>query len=111
MKKLFLRSVAIAAILTAAIVLLVWYWTMKREVPAQARVIPADAFAVLTLNVRELAANLPGNNHLFPEMADRSILEDELAPVARAITGNNEETGIAVTADILLFIYQTGEEA
>jgi hypothetical protein len=110
MKKLFLRSVAIAAILTAAIVLLVWYWTMKREVPAQARVIPADAFAVLTLNVRELAANLPGNNHLFPEMADRSILEDELAPVARAITGNNEETGIAVTADILLFIYQTGEE-
>src|SRR5687768_3651814 len=101
MKKLVLRSILLAVLLTGAVALLVWYWTMKREVPAQARVIPSDAFAVLTLNVRELASDRSGDEHLFADMIDKGILENELAPFTRAVTANGA-TGVAEMADILL---------
>jgi hypothetical protein len=107
-KKVFLRSVAIAIILTGAIAFLVWYWTMKREVPLQARVIPSDAFAVLTLNLRELADDRAGDEHLFPEMTDESMLQKELAPFTRAVTANGS-TGMEETSDVLLFTYHSGE--
>lgn len=109
MKKLLIRSVAIATILTAAIALLVWYWTMKREVPPQARVIPADVIAVLTFNLRELAIDRSGDQHLFPEVANAAMIEKELEPFTRAITSNNGETGVAEMSDILMFVYNTAD--
>jgi hypothetical protein len=111
MKKVVVRSVVIAAILTAAIAILLWYWTMKRELPAQARVIPADAIAVLTFNLRELAIDRSSDEHLFPEMADQALIEQELEPFTRAIAGNGEETGVAEMADILMFVYNTADAA
>lgn len=107
-KKILLRSIAIALILTGAVAFLVWYWTMKREVPAHARVIPSDAFAVLTLNLRELASDRSGDEHLFPEMADQSMMQKELEPFTRAILANGS-TGTDEMSDILMFTYHSGE--
>jgi hypothetical protein len=109
MKKNFFRSVVIVAILGGAAVLLVWYWTMKRSVPEQARVIPSDVIAVLTLNLRDLAADRSGDEHLFPEMAGQPVIGKELEPFTRAIANNNGATGIDETADVLVFIYHTGD--
>lgn len=110
MKKTVLRAVVAALILTVAIAFLVVFWTMRREVPAQARVIPSDAFAVLTLNLRELTADHSGDAHLFPEMADQSMMQKELAPFQRAVLENGS-TGIDELSDVLMFTYHSGEAA
>jgi len=83
---------------------------MKREVPPQARVIPSDAFAVLTLNLRELANDRSGDEHLFPEMADEAMVQKELEPFTRAILANGS-TGTNEMSDILMFTYHSGEAA
>lgn len=110
MRKTFLRAIGIAAILTTAIALLVWYWTMKREVPAHARVIPSDAVGVLTFNLRELADDRSGEGHLFPDVAGDAIIEKEIEPFTRAIM-NSGATGVEETADILMFVYRTDDAA
>ncbi len=110
MKNIVVRSILIALILTGTIALLVWYFTMRREVPTHARVIPKDAFAVLTLNLRELALDRSGEEHLFPEMTDEALLHDELAPFSKAIAANGA-TGFEETADVLMFAYHSGEAA
>lgn len=110
MNKIILRSVLIALILTGAISFFVWYMSMRREVPEHARVIPRDAFAVLTLNLRELASDRSGDEHLFPEMQDESLLQKELEPFNRAVMANGA-TGFEETADVLLFAYHSGEAA
>lgn len=111
MKKTVLRSIGIAAILTAALALLVWYWTMKREVPAHARVIPSDVIGVLTCNLRELMNDRSGDEHLFPDVANDAIAGKELEPFTRAIVNNNGTTGVEETADILMFAYRTADAA
>ncbi len=83
---------------------------MKREIPPHARVIPSDAFAVLTLNLRELASDRSGDEHLFPEMADESMMQKELEPFTRAILANGA-TGTDEMSDILMFTYHSGEAA
>lgn len=110
MKNIVLRSVVIACILTAAVAVLVWYFSMRRELPEHARVIPEDAFAVITLNLRELANDRSGNDHLYPEMEDESMLQKELAPFNKAVTANGA-TGFEETADVLVFAYHSGEAA
>lgn len=111
MKKVVLRSVLIAAILSAAVVLFVLYWTMRREVPLHARVIPADAVGVLTFNLRELAMDRSGDEHLFPDMTGNLIASKQLEPFTRAIANSNGVTGVEEMADVLMFVYHTGDEA
>ena len=111
MKKSVLRGALIVMILIASSVMFIWYWSMKREVPVHARVIPSDAIAVLTLNPKELAKDLAEEGHLFPEFADQPLSGSELAPILRAVEANNGKSGVNETADILAFVYQTGDEA
>src|ERR1044072_1825624 len=68
MNKIFIRSVFIALILTGAIAFIVWWMSMRRVVPEHARVIPQDAFAVVTLNLREISIDHSSDEHLYPEM-------------------------------------------
>ncbi len=78
--------------------------------PAQARVIPADAMAVLTFNIREIAADRSGDEHLFPDIMDKAMIGNEIESFSRAIDGNGGQTGVATMSDILMFVYQTGNE-
>lgn len=110
MKNRLLRSIVIAAILVAAIVFALWYWAVRREVPAHARVIPSDVIAVLTINVRGLADDRAGDEHLFPG-ANEAIVAKELEPFTRAITNNGNATGVNAASDILFFVYQSGDAA
>jgi hypothetical protein len=109
MKKAF-RSISIVVLLAAVVMLLVFYFAMKREVPQHARVIPSDAIGVLTLNLRELALDHADNEHLFSDISGSTIAEKELEPFTRAITSNGA-SGVEESADILLFAYRLGEEA
>lgn len=108
MKKIIIRSVAIALILTAAVAFIVWYNVMRRTLPEQARVIPADAFAVLTVNMKELAADRSGDDHLYPEMKDESIMQKELQPFLNALEENGSP-GFDAGGDALMFCYHSGE--
>lgn len=110
MKKIFLRSALIALMLTAAVALLVWYFAMRREVPEHARVIPPDAFAVATINLRELALDHKGKEHLFPEMNNSSLAQKEFSSFFKAVESNGA-SGVEESADILLFAYHTGDAA
>lgn len=110
MNKFVFRSIIIALIVTSAVALVVWYFSMKRDVPAHARVIPRDAFAVVTMNLRELMIARSEDEHLYPEMKDESLLQKELEPFSRAIEANGA-TGFEETADVLLFAYHSGEAA
>lgn len=111
MRKGLFRIIGIAALLAAVVVLLVFYFSMKREVPAHARVIPSDAVAVLTLNPRELVADHAEDKRLFADITGTALAEKELEPLTRAIANNDGESGIEAGADILCFAYRTGEEA
>lgn len=110
MKKIVFRSVIIALILTSAVALIVWYFSMKREVPSHARVIPRDAFAVVTVNLRELTLARSGDEHLYPEMKDQSLMQKELEPFSRAVMANGS-TGFEETSDVLFFAYHSGDAA
>ena len=88
MKKILLRSALIALIVTAAVALLVWYFSMRREAPEHARVIPYNAFAVATLNLRELALDHRGEEHLFPEMNNSTLFQQQFEFFNNAVAAN-----------------------
>lgn len=110
MKKIVLRSSIVAILITGIVAVLVWYFMMRRTIPEQAHVIPQNAFAVLTLNLRELALDISNEEHLFGDEQKESILEKELSPFTKAIK-NNGASGIEETADVLCFAYQKNEAA
>lgn len=110
MKTIFLRSLLIAVVLTALVSVIVWYFLVRRVVPEHASVIPKNAFVVLTLNTRQLAADYSGEEHLFPELKEKAVLEKEILPFTKAITANGS-SGISETSDILCFAYRTDESA
>jgi hypothetical protein len=83
---------------------------MKRSVPDQAICIPKNSFAVLTLNVRQLALDYSSGGHLFPPSKTPSVLEKELIPITKAIQQNGG-SGLNQTADVLAFMYQEGDAA
>lgn len=111
MKKIAVRSIFVALLLAAVAFFAVWFFMKRREVPEQARVIPKDAFVVLTLNLRELALDHSGDEHLYPEFADEGMVEKELEPFTRALQANGGTTGMNETADVLAFAYHSGEAA
>ncbi|CAN5424847.1 hypothetical protein BH09BAC5_BH09BAC5_25950 [soil metagenome] len=105
-----LRISAFSALAITGILLITWFYIMRRQVPLHARCIPKNAIAVLTLNLRELAADRSSDNHLFPEMADARIIHKELESFSKAVE-QNDGLGLNATADVLGFFYSEGDAA
>jgi|GEM_PF-5172524 hypothetical protein len=108
MKKPILRYAVITIVLAGAISIFAWYWMMKREVPAHARVIPSNVIAVMTLNVRELA-----KDHTMEEIdfAETTFQDAFFAPFIRVIESSEGETGVNELSDVLAFTYHTDDAA
>lgn len=110
MKKILVRSSIIAVLVTGIVAVLVWYFMMRREIPPHGRVIPKDAFAVLTLNLRELSIDRSGEEHLFSDKTDQALFHKELDPFINAVKTNGS-SGINEKSDVLFFAYHSGEAA
>src|ERR1041385_5047424 len=108
MKKNF-RIIFVLIVFIAGGIFLYMYFAMKRAVPEQAICIPKNSFAVLTLNVRELASDFSGNEISQTKNSPR-IFEKEIATISKAIDDNGG-AGIKKTADVLLFMFGEGESA
>ncbi len=100
----------ISILFIAGIGSLIWFFMMRRQVPQQAQYIPKNAILVVTLNLRELAIDHIGNEHLFPESANNKSVSKTLDPFIKAIE-KNEGAGIKESADVLAFIYREGDAA
>lgn len=108
MMKRFLRISLVVVLVLAAVAMGAWYFFLRRTVPAHAQCIPKNAFAVVTLNVRELALDQRGEAHLFPGMEKK--MPEELNVLLRAIKAN-DGSGLKETADVLAFGFQVDEDA
>ncbi len=105
-----LRIALISILSILFIFMMYWFLRIRREIPLHARCIPKNAFAVMTLNIRELALDRSFGGHLFPEMEGKKNIHKELDPFIRAIEDNNG-IGLYETADVLAFSYQEGDAA
>ncbi|HLG02238.1 MAG TPA: DUF4836 family protein [Bacteroidia bacterium] len=106
--KRFGRIVVISLLITTAGAMLIWYFFFGREIPAHARCIPTNAMAIITLNTKQLARDHFSNKHLSP-----SEIEKMLPPEIRMLMDEAEKTGTGIncTADVLAFMYQSGDAA
>lgn len=93
-------------IMLAAGYIIVWYLIHKRDVPKHAHVVPANAMAVVTLNIPELAE----------DYMDRQLGIDSastfFANELQWLYGKESKTnGVALRSDVLMFAYQSGDAA
>ncbi len=109
MKKSF-RIFFFSLVFLVGMGMLLLYFFMRRSVPEQAQCIPKNSFLVVTLNVKELAIDQLSGKHLFPEMANNDFFKKEFSPITKAIQ-NNGGSGLNETADVLAFMYQSGDAA
>lgn len=98
-------SVALLILLASGYII-IWFLLHKREVPKHAYVVPANAMAVVTLNIPELAEDYM-DRELGIDSAS-TFFANELKWIYGKESSNN---GIALQSDVLLFAYQSGEAA
>jgi hypothetical protein len=104
------RIVLALLLLLAGGAMLTLYFVRKRSVPEQARCIPSDAMAVLTLNIRELALDLSAGRSPEQEKAGPPMMNSRFGFLLRAAE-NNGGSGISPTDDITGFFYQENDAA
>jgi hypothetical protein len=109
--KRFLRIAAVVILLLAVAGTTAWYFIMRRSVPEQAAYIPKDAFAVMTVNVRELFLDQQfAGGHLFPEQTEKKLPKKEVEIIQRAIEAN-DGSGLKTRADVLAFAHKNNDQA
>ncbi|MBI3509382.1 MAG: hypothetical protein HY064_01875 [Bacteroidetes bacterium] len=108
MKK-FLRISFTVILILAAGAMFTWFLFIRRTIPVQAKYIPRDAVAVLTLDMRELSIDLSSGKHLFPEMKNFPA-KGIFADIKRAVDANHG-SGMVESADVVAFIFREKENA